>query len=198
MFAVYVEASVEIYCFIPARHRVRYSFRFFVLSVERPLHFNKCLMLNYWYMSAKSLYTCSLDGIRIHVSLCPYKLQFVLYFWCRTKGEVSLYLQGQLVWVPLSSDRWPPLLPVWVWRSKKMAGQQMWLSPEIPLPETWRKTRQTFSWSFKIIHLTQWFSTFFSTGPHYGPSASLTGRTHLIYILRHQFKPTRFIILFIA
>ncbi len=26
----------------------------------------------------------------------------------------------------------------------------------------------------------QWFSTFFSPGPHYGPSASLTGRTHLI------------------
>ncbi len=46
--------------------------------------------------------------------------------------------------------------------------------------------------------LTQWFSTFFSTGPHYGPSASLTGRTHVIYILRHQYKPTRFIILFIA
>ncbi len=37
-----------------------------------------------------------------------------------------------------------------------------------------------------------------STGPHYGSSASLTGRTHLIYILRHQYKPTRFIILFIA
>ncbi len=48
------------------------------------------------------------------------------------------------------------------------------------------------------IALEQWFSTFFSTGPHYGPSASLTGRTHVIYILRHQFKPTRFIILFIA
>ncbi len=46
--------------------------------------------------------------------------------------------------------------------------------------------------------LVQWFSTFFSTGPHYGPSASLTGRTHVIYILRHQYKPTRFIILFIA
>ncbi len=48
------------------------------------------------------------------------------------------------------------------------------------------------------INLSQWFSTFFSTGPHYGPSASLTGCTHVIYILRHQFKPTRFIILFIA
>ncbi len=47
------------------------------------------------------------------------------------------------------------------------------------------------------ICLGQCFSTFFPTGPHYGPSASLTGRTHLIYILRHQFKPTRFIILFI-
>ncbi len=46
--------------------------------------------------------------------------------------------------------------------------------------------------------LEQWFSTFFSTGPHYGPSASLTGRTHVIYILCHQYKPTKFIILFIA
>ncbi len=50
----------------------------------------------------------------------------------------------------------------------------------------------------KDVHLAQWFSTFFSTGPHYGPSAGLTGRTHVIYILRHQYKPTRFIILFIA
>ncbi len=41
----------------------------------------------------------------------------------------------------------------------------------------------------------QWFSTFFSTGPHYGPSASLTGHTHIMYILRHQYKPTKFIIL---
>ncbi len=49
-----------------------------------------------------------------------------------------------------------------------------------------------------LLPLHQWFSTFFSTGPHYGPSASLTGRTHVIYILRHQYKPTRFIILFIA
>ncbi len=115
-----------------------------------------CLMLNYWYMSEKRLYTCSLAGIRI----CNYVFAFInanLFFvfdegqrW----GEMSLYLQGQLVWVPLSSDRWPPLLPVWVWRSKKMAGQQMWLTPESPLPEIWRKTRQTLSWSFKIIHLT--------------------------------------------
>ncbi len=49
-----------------------------------------------------------------------------------------------------------------------------------------------------IVALHQWFSTFFSTGQHYGPSASLTGRTHVIYILRHQYKPTRFIILSIA
>ncbi len=48
------------------------------------------------------------------------------------------------------------------------------------------------------INLSQWFSTVFSTGPHYGPSASITGCTHVIYILRHQYKPTRFIILFIA
>ncbi len=46
--------------------------------------------------------------------------------------------------------------------------------------------------------LDQWFSTFFSTGPHYGPRVSLTGRTRVIYILHHQYKPTRFIILFIA
>ncbi len=39
---------------------------------------------------------------------------------------------------------------------------------------------------------------FFPTGPHNGPSACLTGRTHVIDILRHQYKPTRFIILFIA
>ncbi len=53
--------------------------------------------------------------------------------------------------------------------------------------------------TYKALNgLAQWFSTFFSTGPHYGPSASLTGRTHVIYILRHQYKPTRFIILFIA
>ncbi len=37
MFAVYVEASIGICCFIPAHHRIRYSFRFFALSVERPL-----------------------------------------------------------------------------------------------------------------------------------------------------------------
>ncbi len=48
------------------------------------------------------------------------------------------------------------------------------------------------------ICLEQWFSTFFSTRSHYGQSASLTGRTHVIYVLRHQYKPTRFIILFIA
>ncbi len=29
MFAVYVEASIESYCFIPAHHRVRYSFLLF-------------------------------------------------------------------------------------------------------------------------------------------------------------------------
>ncbi len=32
-----VEASIGICCFIPARHRVRNSFSFFALSVERPL-----------------------------------------------------------------------------------------------------------------------------------------------------------------
>ncbi len=32
----------------------------------------------------------------------------------------------------------------------------------------------------------QCFSTFFSTGPHYGPSASLTGHTSVIYILRYH------------
>ncbi len=62
--------------------------------------------------------------------------------------------------------------------------------------------KTTFSASQNSAHLKghvleQWFSTFFSTGPHYGPSTSLTGRTHVIYILRHQYKPTRFIILFI-
>ncbi len=36
MFAVNVEASIEVYCFIPTRHRVRYSFCFFTLSVEKP------------------------------------------------------------------------------------------------------------------------------------------------------------------
>ncbi len=41
-------------------------------------------------------------------------------------------------------------------------------------------------------------SIFFSTGPHCGPSASFTGRTHVIFILRHQYKPTRFIMLSIA
>ncbi len=35
---------------------------------------------------------------------------------------------------------------------------------------------------YVFITLEQWFSTFFSTGPHYGPSASLTDRTHVIYI----------------
>ncbi len=48
-----------------------------------------------------------------------------------------------------------------------------------------------------LLDLEQWFSTFFSTGPHYGPSASLPGRMHVIYILRHQCKSARFII-FIA
>ncbi len=39
----------------------------------------------------------------------------------------------------------------------------------------------------------------FSTGPHYGASASLTGCMHVIYILPHHTnQPTRFIILFIA
>ncbi len=33
----YVEASIEIYCFIPARHHIRYSFRFLALSVEKHL-----------------------------------------------------------------------------------------------------------------------------------------------------------------
>ncbi len=37
MFAVYVEASIGSCCFIPAHHRVRNSFCFFALSVERPL-----------------------------------------------------------------------------------------------------------------------------------------------------------------
>ncbi len=37
MFAVYVEASIGSCCFIPACHRVRNSFCFFALSVERPL-----------------------------------------------------------------------------------------------------------------------------------------------------------------
>ncbi len=37
-FALYVEASIGSCCFIPAHHRVRNSFRFFALSVERPLH----------------------------------------------------------------------------------------------------------------------------------------------------------------
>ncbi len=32
----------------------------------------------------------------------------------------------------------------------------------------------------------QCFSTFFSTGTHYGPSESLTGRTSVIYILRYH------------
>ncbi len=50
----------------------------------------------------------------------------------------------------------------------------------------------------KTIHIKAVVLNLFSTGPHYGPSASLTGRTHVIYILRHQYKPTRFIILFIA
>ncbi len=58
--------------------------------------------------------------------------------------------------------------------------------------------REKFENPLPCHPLVQWFSTFFSTGPHYGPSASLTGRTHVIYILRHQYKPTRFIILFIA
>ncbi len=37
MFAVYLEASIGSCCFIPARHRIWNSFRFFALSVERPL-----------------------------------------------------------------------------------------------------------------------------------------------------------------
>ncbi len=57
------------------------------------------------------------------------------------------------------------------------------------------KNNSLSCWKY-VLH--QWFSTFFSTGPHYGPSASLTGRRHFIYILRHQYKPTRFIILFVA
>ncbi len=36
--------------------------------------------------------------------------------------------------------------------------------------------------------LDQGFSTFLSTVPHYGPSAGLTGLTHVIYILCHQYK----------
>ncbi len=36
----------------------------------------------------------------------------------------------------------------------------------------------------------------FSNAPHYGPSASLTDACHLH--ISHQYKPTRFIILFIA
>ncbi len=43
-------------------------------------------------------------------------------------------------------------------------------------------------WSIKKNGLDQWFSNFFSTGPHYGPSASLMGRTHVIYILSIQTK----------
>ncbi len=43
-----------------------------------------------------------------------------------------------------------------------------------------------------FIVLNQCFSTFFS---HCGLSASLT---HVICILRHEYKPTKFIILFIA
>ncbi len=35
----------------------------------------------------------------------------------------------------------------------------------------------------QAICLNQWFSIYFSTVQHYGPSASLTGRTHVIYIL---------------
>ncbi len=42
--------------------------------------------------------------------------------------------------------------------------------------------------TLNILKLTleQWFSTFFSTGPHDGLSAILTDRTHVIYILRHH------------
>ncbi len=65
--------------------------------------------------------------------------------------------------------------------------------------------RRMHTWSARTDAQTageyQWperFSTFFSTRPLYDPSASFTGRTHVIYILRHQYKPTRCIILFIA
>ncbi len=41
---------------------------------------------------------------------------------------------------------------------------------------------------FQLFVYTSGSQPFFSTGPHYGPSASLTGRTHVIYILHHQYK----------
>ncbi len=94
MFTVYEEASIEIYCFILERHRVWYSFRFFTLSVKRPLYFNKCLMLNYWYMCEFFLYTCALAGIRI----CIHVFAFInanLFF---------IFDEGQKV-------RWDELVP---------------------------------------------------------------------------------------
>ncbi len=43
--------------------------------------------------------------------------------------------------------------------------------------------------------LRQWFSTFFSTGALW---SKCKNHGHVIKILHHQYKPTRFIILFIA
>ncbi len=41
-----------------------------------------------------------------------------------------------------------------------------------------------------MYYLYQWFSTFFSTGPHYGPSASLTAaRMSFTYYVINSNQP---------
>ncbi len=46
--------------------------------------------------------------------------------------------------------------------------------------------RNRQNWYVYKCYCTSVVLNLISTGPHYGPSASLTGRTRVIYILRHN------------
>ncbi len=102
MFSVYVETPIEIYCFIPARHRIRYSFRFFALSVERPLrsekhdlikhrkssHTQKCWVkqstnLCYFHLSVLNVTNQSKTKpvIRVNVLKLIYTLYVYITYW---------------------------------------------------------------------------------------------------------------------